>query len=444
MTTDVHTDLQPDGTTAPDRRQQLVVAVLWVGVLLVTAVFAYHRYTTTVSGPGGFDFHTFVRAGRAIADGHSPYANPTHSPYPYVYPPLIALLLAPFSHVAFATLWHTWTGLQLTALGVTAGAFVVARADRLVPWTRPLVFGLCVLSAMHFWPTTYGLYIGQSDVFVLAAVMLSALAAARALPATRGVFLGIAGLLKAWPAAVALVLVQRGLRDRVRSLVALVLTLLLAPVMALAVGGTSGLSAFVKSVFNARQQNLVSNSVWGVPFLLFSHSGLAKPLTVSKPLEVVAVLVLAAFVVGLLVVTLRIAGDPVLCTWNVMVCIVLLLPISHLAYSVLVLPLLWIWGVKLVDPETRSLPNAVVFGVLVVWWVVQSKAWPGDGSSAAISSVRFSVVFVVNLMAVTASVAGAWLSARNAGDGGPAPVGPANGSDVAVPTSDVPQAGPTV
>jgi hypothetical protein len=51
-----------------------------------------------------------------------------------------------------------------------------------------------------------------------------------------------------------------------------------------------------------------------------------------------------------------------------------------------------------------------VAAILVLWWVILNKTWPDNGSSAAISSLRYSVVFGANLVAVTASVFGVvWL-----------------------------------
>jgi hypothetical protein len=36
-----------------------------------------------------------------------------------------------------------------------------------------------------------------------------------------------------------------------------------------------------------------------------------------------------------------------------------------------------------------------VAAILVLWWVILNKTWPDNGSSAAISSLRYSVVFGV-------------------------------------------------
>src|SRR5271166_4903549 len=70
----------------------LVVGLLWVTVLAVAVLLAYHRYREARVFPG--DFGIFFRAGQAVAAGRSPYRVSG-----FVYPPLLAVVLAPFSHV---------------------------------------------------------------------------------------------------------------------------------------------------------------------------------------------------------------------------------------------------------------------------------------------------------------------------------------------------------
>jgi hypothetical protein len=378
--------------------------LLWIIAGVVTGALAYQRYHGAVSGSVGADFSIYLKAAREVAAGHSPY-QPDQL---FVYPPPFALLLAPFSHLSAAHLWKPWTALELVALVAGVAAFVAAEAPRLASWLRPVLFVACTASVLHFWPVTIGLFLGQSDAFVFVALTFSTLAAARAWLASRGILIGVAGLLKAWPAAVGLSLFQRGLDRRRRTMVAALLTFFAAPVLALAVGGGSGLVASVKAIVAARTQNrLVSDSAWGVPSLLFSHSGLARPVAASVPLLVVATAVLVGWVLGLLVLALRTEGDPQMCTWNVTFCLVLLLPVSHLAYTLYALPVLWVWGARVLRNRPWDLREVAVLAVLVLWWLVQTKSWPDSGSSAAISSIRYSVVFAADLVACTASVLGA-------------------------------------
>ena len=387
---------------------QLPKIALWAVAGAVTAGLAYQRYHAAVGGGIGADFLIFVRAARQIAAGHTPYATRD-----FVYPPTFALALAPVSQATVSSLWKTWTALELAALTAGVALFVSSQSRQVAGWLRPVLFIFCSITVLHFWPVSVGLFLGQSDAFTFAALLLSTLAASRSWPATRGTLLGVAGLFKAWPAATVISLLQRGLDRRRRAAIAFVITVLLVPVMTVASGGMAGLTGFFRSVFAAGGQHLVSDSVWGAPDLLFARSGLARPVFVSSPLQIAVTVILAAWVVGLLVATLRTIGDPVLCTWNAMFCIILLLPVSHLAYSLYALPVLWWWAARLLGSRRFDAGETVAFVALLAWWLVMAKAWPDTGSSPGISSVRYSIVFAADLVACTISVI---VSRRLSGD----------------------------
>jgi hypothetical protein len=390
------------------KQSSAVVAALWILALLVTAELVRQRYRGAVTGGIGADFRIYLHAARLLSEGHSPY----QSNGAFVYPPTLALLLSPFIHAAPTHVFRVWTILELAALLVGIGAFVAIEAAHLRAWLHPILFVFCAITVLHFWPLTVGLYLGQADAFVFCALMLSALAASRELPATRGALIGVSGLLKTWPAAVVVSITQKGTERRMRSFIAFVISLLVAPVLAVVFGGGSGLVDFVKSVISARTQHLVSDSVWGAPTLLFSNSGLAHPIMVSQLLRVIATGFLLLWVVGLLVVTVRTPVNKVICTFNVMFCVVLLLPVSHLAYALYCLPALWWWASTVLQSQRLSWKHFLVPVVLLLWWIVQTKAWPDSGSSPAISSLRYCVVFTSDLVACTASVIGAWVIQR--------------------------------
>lgn len=381
------------------------VAALWVLALIVTVVLVHQRYRDALSGRIGADFLIYLHAARIVASGHSPYS----SSGTFVYPPALAVLLAPFAHVAPIRAFRAWTVLELAAVLVGIGAFVGMTASEYRAWVRPILFAFCVVTAFHFWPISIGLYLGQADALVFAALLLSAWAARRGRPATRGAFLGVSGLLKTWPAAVVVSVCQSGAGRRLRAAAAFVLTILLAPVLAVVLGGGSGLVDFTRAVVSARSQHLVSDSVWGAPTLLFSGSGLAHPVVVSAPLRVLVTGALVAWVGGLVVVVLRTPGDPALCTWNVTFCIVLLLPVSHRAYALYCLPVLWFWASRLLRGARPAWGTSLVAAVLFVWWIVLARAWPDSGSSPEIGAVHYCVVFGADLVACTASVIGARL-----------------------------------
>jgi Glycosyltransferase family 87 len=412
------------------------VALLWLVAAACAAELAYVRYRDASAAAPGVDFRYFMAAAHNVASGRSPYAN-LHE---YVYPPTLALILAPFVHVDLTHVWKIWVGAMVVAPLIAAAAFVVSQASRLVPWLLPFLFAFCSFTVLwiRYWPMSRDLYLGQSDTIVFPVLVISALAASRNAPSARGVWIGVAGLIKGWPASVGLSFFQKGLRRRWRSLAALVCTGVIAPVLAVAVGGTSGLVAFFKNAFDAREQrSLINDSVWAAPQLLFSRSGLAHPLVASAPLRVFVTVALASGVVVLLVVALRTVGDPAACTWNVTFCILLLLPVAHRQYAILALPLLWFWTARTLRRGRVDPWDAAVLAVLFLWWLTENVSWPYTYSPPTISALRYCAPFAADLVACTASVFGA----RRLGSHTVPPPDGADVADTPATPNELPQLG---
>lgn len=369
------------------------------------------RYRDAEESPPGVDFGYFLHAARNVAAGHSPYSGVKQ----YVYPPTIAVLLSPFSHATAHGIWKVWIAIIVGAPLVAAAAFVASQARDLAAWLWPLLFGICSFTILyvHYWPVGRDLYLGQTDTVTLPLLVLAGLAATRGAAGLRGMWLGLAALLKGWPAALGISLFQPGLARRWRSIATLVATTALAPLLALAFGWHAGLVAFLKNAFDARQQRgLVNDSVWSAPQLMFANTGLAHPEVVSGTLRVAVSAGLAVLVVGLLLLALRTSGEPFLCMFNVTFCVLLLLPVAHRQYSVLALPLLWYWVARQLRVGRfggRRAGELLVLGVLAFWWLVQCRAWPYTYSPPTISAVRYCVPFAADLLACTASVLGARL-----------------------------------
>lgn len=397
--------------TNDPRLKEAVRWLLWVFAFIGTAYLAYRRYElfkgvapTSPLGEGG-DFWGFLHAARQIAADHSPYNfTQVQSGYGYVYSPLVALLLLPFCHLATVHVWHLWTAFSIVALALFAGIVTRTEAPSLGALQRPLLFGFAVLTTFQFLPTTGDLSNGQTDAFVLVLLAAAVLASVRGWAAGSGALIGLGAVIKTWPGGVALVLLRRGYVGRRRAFIGFLITIMLAPLLALAVGGASGFVDFLKITFDARSQHLVSDSVWGAPSLLFSSSGLAHPVLVSAPLRDFATLVLGAWVIGLLVFALRRSDSSVLYFWNVVACVVLILPVSHSDYSLYLLPILWIWVSRwLAKPHLRG-PIFWVTCLVLLWWLVMfHSSWDGGPAASSLHSV---VPFAANLVVVTVSVLG--------------------------------------
>ena len=386
--------------------------MLWFLVLAGSAVAAWVRYDFVMAHAHPVDFSIFVRAARYAADGRSPYLVTTPSPG-YVYTPLLAILLAPLSHLSSLTVLRVWTIASLASVGLAAGFMTRVESEGLRSWQRPLIFGLCANSALALWPVTLGLVLGQADLLVLSLLCVAVLAKRRDNARAHGALLGMAGLMKVWPVLGLVCLFGRRVKDRKRTLVPLAAVSLLAPLSALALGGVSGLTSMVRQVFDARSQRLISYSVWGIPKLWYSQNVHADYLDNSVALQVAVTALLAGFVVWLLYLTLRrLSPGSSLAFWNCFGCVILLLPVSHAYYTVYFLPLLWHWASRAIRSGFREPVTLLVAFVLVIWWLALLRAWPGDGSSPWSSSLDISVVFLVNLLACNASVIGAWVLQR--------------------------------
>jgi hypothetical protein len=358
------------------------------------------RYSKT-----GEDFWDFLHAARQIAAGHSPYNFALiHQGSGYVYSPLVALALLPFHAAATVQVWHAWTVCSIFALVLFGALVTMVEAPSLSAWRRPLLFGFTALTILPFGPTVLDLSLGQTDGFVLVLLAAAVLVSERGWAAATGVHIGLGAVIKTWPGGVALTLLRHNYVGRGRAVAGFVITLLLGPLLALALGGGSEFVDFLRITFDARLQQQVSYSVWGAPRLLFSSSGLAHPVIVSAPLRDIATLVLALWVLGLLVIILRRGKSPVISFWNVVACVVLLLPVSHLDYALYLLPILWIWAARTLAAPRLLTRTFIVAGLLLLWWLVLFRTyWDG---LPTLSSWHPALPFFANLAAVTISVIG--------------------------------------
>lgn len=182
------------------------------------------------------DFLTYWDASNNVAAGRSPYEWLTENPpgsemfvSVYVYPPLLALLLAPLTQ-ALDYLTARWLWLAFSMLCLAVGVALVWRSSGL-RIRNPLV----LVSCLALLPTaTWALVIGQlsPQLLLLIAGAFAALGARR--PAVAGVFVAFGAYLKSFPALLGGYLL---LRRKWRGFLAAVATgLLLVALSLLALG----------------------------------------------------------------------------------------------------------------------------------------------------------------------------------------------------------------
>ena len=393
-------------------KRRFSVALLWLVAVVGTAHLMLIQYRAlegatpiSASGATGGDFFGFLHAARQIASGHSPYDLALiHEGYGYVYSPLVAVLLLPFRNFPTESVWHLWTALSVVALVVFGALVTMAEAHRMTDWRRPVLFGFTMIATFHFGPVVSDLSNGQTDALVLVAFALAVLSSERGWRTASGALIGVGAVIKTWPAVAVLNLLRRGYVDRRKAAIGFAAALCVAPILALAIGGWSTLRDFLKITFDALAQRQVSFSVWGVPKLLFTSSGLSRPIVVSGLLRDVATLVLLVWVIALIVMTLRWADSSVLGFWNVVACVTFLLPISHFDYSMYLLPLLWIWAARVLAVP-RLFSREMAIGVFLgLWWLLMFRTyWEGV---TTLSSLQTSRPFFFDICAVTISVLG--------------------------------------
>ena len=399
-------------------RASLAVVLMWGAAAIATPLLMWQLYDRAMArdhqylcckfadvwGGGGWDFSMFLQSARLVAAGHSPYGYAG-----YVYTPVLAVLTVPFTHMSYLGAWHLWTLLEIATVVIGIAVFVASERRGRPAWQAPALFAFAALTAAYFFPASRVITLGQVDLLTMLLLLGSAWAQSRGSVATRSVLLGCATLLKVWPIFIGLALLQPGLAQRKRALIAFALTVASAPVLVVIFGGLSGPRMFYANFTNQVSDRWVSHSSWGTASMLFSRTGLTSPLIVSNSLRIVTGALLCGLVIALMLVAIRTPGDPALCVWNLAGCLVIMFPKSHLAYSVLMLPVLWIWGARVLDRGQRSRTTWIVFAVAVAWWIVQTQSWPDDAFPPTDSVWLYCLVFAANLVLCTASVVGNWI-----------------------------------
>lgn len=166
-----------------------MLAVLAGALLLGLALRAAARAESRNTG----DFTHFYLAAKAVREGDDPMASGIGG---YIYPPLLAVLLAPLSLISELSAARAWIVVNVALIAITLGlgARVLARewgersAARLAGAT---LLGL----ALTLEPLRWELELGQTDTIVLLG-MLGALACPARRPSAAGVCLGIAANVK--------------------------------------------------------------------------------------------------------------------------------------------------------------------------------------------------------------------------------------------------------
>lgn len=168
---------------ASPRVRAILLAASVLGYLLGFRALLEHGIQSS-GGAGAGDALAYWTAGRSLLDGRSVYGVPVGGFAAYLYPPVFAQVVAPFSALPLDVFVWVWRALELGCLRVTVGS-----------WRNA---GLAIL----FWPPVISeIDAGNVHLIVAAAVAMSIRGDARALlPAVLTKFASLAAL----PAAIRL------------------------------------------------------------------------------------------------------------------------------------------------------------------------------------------------------------------------------------------------
>ena len=298
-----------------------------------------------------------------------------------------------------------WISCQLAFSLVAIAALTAALwRDLQRPYQPPVFIGFAAIIFYYNWPITLELWLGQCDMLVLASLALAAWLAVTSKPQWSGIALAVAALIKTLPGTDILWLFRRHCPSRLRTLTLTLITGCAALVSTLVVFGPPEILRWINATFAAREQPLVSFSVWGLGRHLFTETINMEPLANSGVAAWVITILALGVVTTLLIVVLIWPGDSRLSLWHVACCTTLLLPIAHLEYYLLVLPIVLIWFARVINRSSRNALSVAMFLLTLCWWYVTFRhIWPGNTGST-ISTAGFVAIMTSTLVCISCSV----------------------------------------
>ncbi len=188
-----------DNPSRPATALLMVSAVVLIGAGIACAFWMFHptpvRHRWDLE-----DLAVYRAAGRAITHGHSVYGsyvgNQLRVPLPFIYPPIAALLAAPFTYLGETPASLLWTALTIVLLCVVVRvcfAPLLDRFDRRAPIALVLALGAMVALS----PVEEHLRFGQVGIPLMACCVVDCM-----LPRTRwprGLLVGVATAFKLVP-----------------------------------------------------------------------------------------------------------------------------------------------------------------------------------------------------------------------------------------------------
>lgn len=164
----------------------------------------------------GNDLTSYLLSARALWEGRSPYSPDT--PFPYVYPMLLAFALIPWLALPYGAAVIAWFAASVAALGAMLSTTTCGRAVAMGA-TAAITFGAIQNTLLN----------GQVNFFVVLCCVLAVVAARSGREISAGMWLGAGVAFKLMPALLGLYFLVRGRGKAIAVTAAAALVLALVP-----------------------------------------------------------------------------------------------------------------------------------------------------------------------------------------------------------------------
>lgn len=338
---------------------------------------AYHGALNPNSGITGIDFAIYYRAAGWLNAGEPLYYPGVEGKTGYMYTPLVAWALRPLARLPMEQALRLWFLFNASALLVAVGCYALAARLR---WRNAAALGILLLVVFRFWPTTCNLGMGQVNCLLLTLVAGMMLADSRGRLGMVAVLIAVAAMVKLWMIGVVLHLAVRRKWGAVAGCFAAFGAMLAGSFALVGWPEWSGFVGTITSKSASVQPGLVSQSIPGFARLRFSDTGLVEPLLTS-PLAEYAFLGAGCLAVGLALAWLWWKGPPhsqyetLLRFGFAILSLLLLLPICHMEYYLLAMPLFW----TLFAPKEPGRPHLGAILAAVAVYVAFTRPVPVSG-----------------------------------------------------------------
>ena len=315
----------------------------------------------------GIDFTSYLMSARALWEGRSPYGLVT--PWPYVYPMLLAFLLIPLVALPYTAAVLTWFAVSVAALA----GIVWNTTDRtVVPVTAALVPTFAIVQST--------LLNGQVNLLVVLCSVLAICAARERRDVAAGAWLGAGIALKMMPAVLGMYFLVRGRWAAILATGVAALVFSFGPAVML---GANGWTASIEYVSGYVLPMLRGSPLHRQDPLVFSLSGIMHAwLGTSAPgwINLACALAVVGAAAALDVWRWRPRGQDLAAGAGYMIAVVLVSSKSELHHLVFVIPAIGLGATWLAaDPQRRRGWAAATFVVAVVAIALSKLAGPAQG-----------------------------------------------------------------